>query len=104
MKKDVKELIKRLTLLVQFKRLKKKGWIAIDGSGSTFLFLKHKPEFFPSGESESLDEWFEGKLGGGSVNLSSLDNMPLSMVCPSLTSKEALFYTDGETVWLVETK
>ena len=103
MKKDVKALIKRLTLLVQFKQTGK-GWIAIDGSGSAYLFLKHKPEFFPSGESESLDEWFEGRLGGGSVNLSSLDNLPLSMVCPSLTSKEALFYTDGETVWLVEIK
>ena len=103
MKKDVKALIKRLTLLVQLKQTGK-GWIAIDGDGATFLFLKHRPEFFPSGESESLDKWFEGKLGGGSVNLSSLDNLPLSMACPSLTSKEALFYTDGETVWLVETK
>ncbi|AZV01821.1 hypothetical protein [Aeromonas phage Akh-2] len=36
--------------------------------------------------------------------LTRLDNMPLSKVCPSLTSKEALFYTNGETVWLVEQK
>lgn len=104
MKKDVKALIKRLTLLVQFKQTGK-GWIGIDGDGAAHLFLKHKPEFIPSGESESLDGWFEGKLiRGGSIRLSSLDNLPLSIVCPSLTSKEALFYTDGETVWLVETK
>ena len=75
------------------------GGQGIDGGGATYLFLKHKPEFIPSGESESLDGWVEG-----SIHLSSLDNLPLSMVCPSLTSKEALFYTDGETVWLVETK
>lgn len=103
MKKDVKTLIKRLTLLVQFKQTGK-GWIAIDGDGTAYLFLKHKPEFIPSGESESLDGWFEGKLRGGSIHLSSLDNLPLSMACPSLASREALFYTDGETVWLVETK
>ena len=103
MKKDVKALIKRLTLLVQLTKAGK-GWIGIDGDGATFLFLKHKPEFIPSGESESLDGWFEGKLGGGSIWLSSLDNLPLSRVCPSLTSREALFYTDGGTVWLVETK
>ena len=103
MKKDVKALIKRLTLLVQLTKAGK-GWIGIDGDGATFLFLKHKPEFIPSGESESLDGWFEGKLGGGSIWLSSLDSLPLSRVCPSLTSREALFYTDGETVWLVETK
>lgn len=99
MKKDVKALIKRLALLVQFKRLKK-GWISIDGSGSVYI-CPAKPIFYPSGESESLDYWDFKALA---LSLSNLDNLPLSMVCPSLTSKEALFYTDGETVWLVETK
>lgn len=35
MKKDVKALIKRLTLLVQFKQTGK-GWIAVDGDGITY--------------------------------------------------------------------
>lgn len=101
MKKDVKALIKRLTLLVQFKQTGK-GWIAIDGSGYVWI-SDAKPEFFPSGDSESLDFW-NIQERGRFAELSALDNMPLSQVCPSLTSKEALFYTDGETVWLVEVK
>lgn len=101
MKKDVKALIKRLALLVQFKQ-SGKGWIAVDGGGECYHFAK-PPIFWPSGESESLDHWIP-VLDDKIIKISSLDSMPLSMVCPSLTSKEALFYTDGETVWLVETK
>ena len=99
MKKDVKALIKRLTLLVQFKRLKK-GWIGVDGDWYTSWFSL-RPNFRPSGHSVALDTWDQN---GVAIHLSRLDYLPLSMVCPSLTSKEALFYTDGETVWLVETK
>lgn len=103
MKKDVKTLIKRLTLLVQFKQTGK-GWVSIDGDGATWL-AKDIPCFSPSGESESLDRWCSKNIFQDKpMKLSSLDNMPLSRVCQSLASKEALFYTDGETVWLVETK
>lgn len=104
MKKDVKALIKRLTLLVQFTKAGK-GWIAVDGDGTTFFFESH-PTFLPNGESESLDRWCqkEDDFSDQPFCISILDKLPLSMVCPSLTSKEALFYTDGETVWLVETK
>lgn len=99
MKKDVKTLIKRLTLLVQFKKTGK-GWIGIDGDGVVGLY-DIRPDFFPSAESESLDYWeIRGRVC--IEELTRLDNMPLSMVCPSLTSKEALFYTDGETVWLID--
>lgn len=101
MKKDVKALIKRLTLLVQFKQTGK-GWIAIDGDGQCYQFAK-PPIFWPSGESESLDHWLSVP-NDKTIKVSSLDSMPLSMICPSLTSKDALFYTDGETVWLVEQK
>ena len=104
MKKDVKALIKRLTLLVQFTKVGK-GWLAIDGDGAT-IHYSTRPVFLPSGESESLDRWslrVRGFNQKGTL-LSQMDNMPLSMACPSLTSREALFYTDGETVWLVETK
>lgn len=101
MKKDVKALIKRLTLLVQFRQIDK-GWIAVDGSGAAYISAL-KPIFVPSGDSESLDQWARSGQGLYSA-LSNLDNLPLSRVCPSLTSKEALFYTDGETVWLVEVK
>lgn len=101
MKKDVKALIKRLTLLVQLMQTGK-GWIAVDGDGITDI-SEGKPDFYPDGHSESMDYWEFGRRGMYK-ELSNLDNMPLSMVCPSLTSKEALFYTDGETVWLVETK
>lgn len=101
MKKDVKALIKRLTLLVQFKQASK-CWISIDGSGCVWLSAV-KPVFFPSGHSESMDYWNIQDAGQWEP-LTNLDNLPLSMVCPSLTSKEALFYTDGETVWLVEVK
>lgn len=94
MKKDVKALIKRLTLLIQFTKAGK-GWIGVDGDGKVYYYTG-RPHFCPSGDSESLDYW------GFSLNpaqlISTLDNMPLSMVCPSLTSREALFYTDGETV------
>lgn len=99
MKKDVKALIKRLTLLVQFDQTGK-GWISVDGDGAAW-FSQDRPYFCPSGDAESLDHWGMNSEG---VLLSRLDNMPLSRVCPSLTSKEALFYTDGETVWLVEVK
>lgn len=98
MKKDVKALIKRLTLLVQFKRLKK-GWISIDGSGGVYI-CPAKPIFYPR-LLGFQDYWY---FKASATSLSDLDNLPLSMVCPSLTSKEALFYTDGETVWLVETR
>ena len=101
MKKDVKALIKRLTLLVGFYSTGK-GWIAIDGDGRAFFYGTTRPIFEPSGVSESLDRWASYKVV--CRELSRFNNMPLSMVCPSLTSKEALFYTDGETVWLVETK
>lgn len=101
MKKDVKSLIKRLALLVQFKRLKK-GWISIDGDGIAYL-TSDRPYFTPSGISEALDRW-DVLDPSVVVELTRLGNLPLSMVCPSLTSREALFYTDGETVWLVETK
>jgi hypothetical protein len=101
MKKDVKTLIKRLTLLVQLKQTGK-GWISIDGSGYTWV-SDTRPYFLPSGHSESLDFWNIGEAGRWE-GLTDLDKMPLSMVCPSLPSKEALFYTDGETVWLVEVK
>lgn len=101
MKKDLKALIKRLTLLVQIKQAGK-GWIAIDGDGAGYFFLR-RPRFVPSGTSESLDAW--QLTGTDPVSLmTNLDYLPLSQVCPSLTSKEALFYTDGETVWLVEVK
>lgn len=102
MKKDIKTLIKRLTLLVQFTKVGK-GWLAIDGDGAT-IHYSTRPVFLPSGESESLDRWslkvrdFNQK---GTL-LSQLDNMPLSMVCPSLPASKALFYTDGETVWLID--
>lgn len=99
MKKDLKALIKRLTLLVQFKQTGR-GWIAVDGNGSGWIY-EAKPVFSPSVVSGSLDSWNIQKLGPF-AKLSDLDNMPLSMVCPSLSSKEALFYTDGVTVWLVE--
>lgn len=100
MKKDVKALIKRLTLLVQFGQTGK-GWIAVDGNGRVYQYDK-KPNFIPSGDSESLDYWnVQQQI---CLDLSRMDGMPLSMVCPSLTSKDALFYTDGETVWLVEQK
>lgn len=101
MKKDLKALIKRLTLLVQFKQTGK-GWISIDGSGYTWLSTA-KPLFFPSGHSESMDYWNIEEAGRWEP-LTDLDNMPLSAVCPSLSSKDALFYTDGKTVWLVEVK
>ncbi|AVR76174.1 pyruvate dehydrogenase (acetyl-transferring) E1 component subunit alpha [Aeromonas phage AhSzw-1] len=100
MKKDVKTLIKRLTLLVQFTKIGK-GWIAVDGDGTTRVY-ENRPVFHPSGESESLDYWVRHQ--SGVTWISDLDCLPLSMVCPSLTSREALFYTDGETVWLVETR
>lgn len=99
MKKDVKALIKRLTLLVQFKKAGK-GWVAVDGDGYASWFSL-RPTFRPSGHSEALDTWDQN---GDAIHLSHLDYLPLSMAYPSLTSKEALFYTDGETVWLVETK
>lgn len=99
MKKDVKALIKRLTLLVQFKKAGK-GWVAVDGDGYASWFSL-RPTFRPRGHSGALDTWGQN---GDAIHLSHLDHQPLSMVCPSLTSKEALFYTDGETVWLVETK
>lgn len=101
MKKDVKALIKRLTLLVQFRQLGK-GWVSIDGNGCAWI-SDDKPVFHPNGESESLDYWSIDQAGRFS-EVSNLDNRPLSQACPSLTSKEALFYTDGETVWLVEIK
>lgn len=99
MKKDLKALIKRLTLLVQFKQTGK-GWISVDGDGATW-FAKVRPCFCPSGEAEPLDYW---EMVSEGLFLSRLDNMPLSAVCPSLSSKDALFYTDGKTVWLVEVK
>lgn len=101
MKKDIKALIKRLTLLVQFKKISK-GWIAIDGDGVIGVYYTNRPDFFPSGEAESLDEWKCRYLGDKYFRLSNLDNMPLSMVCPSLPASKALFYTDGETVWLID--
>lgn len=101
MKKDVKALIKRLTLLVQFTKAGK-GWIGVDGDGSTFHF-DSRPNFIPSGESESLDRWYPKNIFQDKpMKLSSLDKMPLSMICPSLPSSKALFYTDGETVWLID--
>lgn len=100
MKKDLKALVKRLTLLVQFMKTGK-GWIAVDGDGRTYQY-GDKPFFNPSGHSESLDRWYS--ISAICQFIASNDDLPLSMVCPSLTSKEALFYTDGETVWLVETK
>lgn len=100
MKKDVKALVKRLTLLVQFTKAGK-GWIAVDGDGGVFRYTS-RPDFEPSGDSESLDFWASKDVVCSKI--STLDRMPLSMVCPSLTSKEALFYTNGETVWLVEQK
>lgn len=98
MKKDIKVLIKRLTMLVQLKLLGK-GWIAIDGGGDTFYYA-NRPAFSPSGVSESLDDW----TGSGGVEwITDLGDVPLSWACPSLKSRDALFYTDGVTVWLVET-
>lgn len=55
MKKDVKALIKRLTLLVQFMKTGK-GWIGVDGDGKVYHY-KTPPQFCPSGASESLDYW-----------------------------------------------
>lgn len=101
MKKDVKALIKRLTLLVGWYSTGK-GWIAIDGDGRAYFYDSARPKFEPNGTSESLDRW--GTLQTTCRELSRFDNMPLSMAYPSLTSKDALFYTDGETVWLVEQK
>jgi hypothetical protein len=98
MKKDIKALIKRLTLLVQFKKAGK-CWIAIDGDGAVYFYLT-RPIICPSGESESLDYW--GMSEKKATIISRLDNMPLSMVCPSLPASKALFYTDGETVWLID--
>lgn len=98
MKKDVKALIKRLTLLVQFMKTGK-GWIGVDGDGKVYHY-KTQPQFCPSGDSESLDYW--GNSDGGALILSTLDDLPLSMVCPSLPASKALFYTDGETVWLID--
>lgn len=100
MKKDVKALIKRLTLLVQFTKIGK-GWIAVDGDGEG-SFFHARPMFYPHGESESLDYWDNRGLYAVYTVLTNLDDMPLSMVCPSLPSSKALFYTDGETVWLVD--
>lgn len=100
MKKDVKALIKRLTLLVQFMKTGK-GWIGIDGDGRAYQFGE-RPLFYPSGRAESLDRW--SAVGPTCQFITANDELPLSMVCPSLTSKDALFYTDGETVWLVEQK
>lgn len=97
MKKDLKQLIKRLTLLAKFYS-HGKGWISVDGDGAVW-FSQDKPYFCPSGEAESLDYW---GTSSEATYVSRLDNMPLSMVCPSLSSKDALFYTDGETVWLIE--
>lgn len=101
MKKDIKALIKRLTLLVQFTKTGK-GWVAVDGDGMCYFYVR-RPVLSASGESESLDYW---RLGEGEPistrRLSNLDNMPLSMVCPSLPASKALFYTDGETVWLID--
>lgn len=104
MKKDIKALIKRLTLLVQFTKAGK-GWIGVDGDGYASWFSL-RPTFHPSGQSESLDAWgwsldTWGQKGVAN-HLSPLDNVPLSMVCPSLPSSKALFYTDGETVWLID--
>lgn len=98
MKKDIKALIKRLTLLVKFMRAGK-GWIAVDGDGKVYRY-KNQPQFCQSGASESLDYW--GFSESDTLLLSTLDNMPLSMVCPSLPPSKALFYTDGETVWLID--
>lgn len=98
MKKDVKALIKRLTLLVKFTKAGK-GWIAVDGDGQVFRYA-NKPEFKPSGLSEALDTWASGDKV--CMRLSTLDDLPLSMVCPSLPASKALFYTDGETVWLID--
>lgn len=97
MKKDVKALIKRLTLLTQFKKTGK-GWVSIDGDGYASWF-SHRPAFRPSGLSEALDVWDQS---GDAIQLSYLDNLPLSMVCPSLPASKALFYTDGETIWLID--
>ena len=99
MKKDVKALIKRLTLLAKIMETGK-GWFSIDGSGYTW-FSTERPCFFPSGHSESLDYWniLERGIFRG---ISTLDNMPLSMVCPNLPSSKALFYTDGVNVWLID--
>lgn len=99
MKKDIKALIKRLTLLVQFKKTGK-CWIAIDGDGKVHT-SDEKLYFVPSGEAESLDKW-EPFDNAFFLELTRLDNMPLSMVCPSLPASKALFYTDGETVWLID--
>jgi hypothetical protein len=99
MKKDIKALIKRLTLFVQFKKTGK-GWVSVDGGGIAYL-TSDRPYFTPSGLSESLDRWdvADPRIV---VELTRLDNMPLSMVCPSLPASKALFYTDGETVWLID--
>lgn len=99
MKKDVKALIKRLTLLIQFTKAGK-GWIAVDGDGQCYHFTK-PPVFSPSGESESFDRWVS-EFNDKTRKVSSLDSLPLSMVCPSLPASKALFYTDGETVWLID--
>lgn len=99
MKKDIKALIKRLTLLVQFTKVGK-GWVSIDGNGYTWV-SDTRPTFVPSGHSESLDYWNIIEKGRWDA-LTVLDNMPLSMVCPSLPASKALFYTDGETVWLID--
>lgn len=101
MKKDIKALIKRLTLLVRFKALGKGWWIAINGDGHIYT-SKIRPCFWPSGVSESMDIWGVNGSPKLIMLLSNLDNLPLSSVCPSLASRDALFYTDGETVWLVE--
>ena len=97
MKKDVKALIKRLTLLVRFYKVSR-GWIAINGDGVVYQ-SKGKPSFDPSGVHEGLDTWdFQEDY----FTISNLDEVPLAWVCPSLPCKDTLFYTDGGTVWLVE--
>lgn len=98
MKKEVKALIKRLTLIVDFYQTGT-GWIAINGDGVAYQG-KGRPAFDPSGIYESLDKWVFPQEDY--LTISNLDEVPLAWVCPSLTCREALFYTDGATVWLVE--
>lgn len=102
MKKDVKALIKRLTLLVQFTKAGK-GWIGVDGDGRAYHF-DTRPKFSPSGHSESLDRWAASGCTSSAVCqfITANDDLPLSMVCPSLPSSKALFYTDGVNVWLID--